>query len=248
MRLDRRSVLTRSFTTNHRQRSSVSSASKSSSFRPEAEDNPSSVTQLAAAMAALGLYGGATTPAEHAAEARRLGGEDAYRVRLANALLGAARPRRSWPRPFPSAPNRVQPPTNSSSSLPAPRTIRRRGSPSCAGLRWQTLRVSSPLLHRVAVHVDRHGVVSALADIHSQVHLRVRHFGLLPRGLLGPSGARCTSTLRAPWLARPYLATPARRRCSRTTPPGSSTTGGQGHAEHLGPMAPAYRLRPRGRR
>ncbi|MDQ6675360.1 MAG: hypothetical protein M3069_32285 [Chloroflexota bacterium] len=42
-------------------------------FNTEVKDKPSSVTQLAAAMAALGLYHGANTPAEHAAEARRLG-------------------------------------------------------------------------------------------------------------------------------------------------------------------------------
>jgi hypothetical protein len=50
---------------------------------------PATVTQRAAAMSALGLYGGANTPAEHTAEASRLGGQDTYRVRLANALLGA---------------------------------------------------------------------------------------------------------------------------------------------------------------
>src|SRR5919204_518218 len=40
-------------------------------------------------MAVLGLYSGANTPAEHAAEARRLGGDAVYRLRLVNALLGA---------------------------------------------------------------------------------------------------------------------------------------------------------------
>ena len=54
------------------------------------EDTPATVEQLAAAMAALGMYHGANTAVEHAAEAARLGGADAYRVRLANALLGAA--------------------------------------------------------------------------------------------------------------------------------------------------------------
>src|SRR4051794_19448079 len=39
-------------------------------------------------MAALGAYTGSNSPAEHAAEAARLGGPDAYRVRLVNALLG----------------------------------------------------------------------------------------------------------------------------------------------------------------
>jgi hypothetical protein len=49
---------------------------------------PATVEQIAAAMAALGLYDGENTPEEHAAEAARLGGEDAYRVRMVNALLG----------------------------------------------------------------------------------------------------------------------------------------------------------------
>jgi hypothetical protein len=56
----------------------------------DTKDKPSSVTQLAAAMAALGLYRSANTPAEHTAEAKRLGGDNAYHVQLANALLGAA--------------------------------------------------------------------------------------------------------------------------------------------------------------
>ncbi len=54
------------------------------------DDIPATVEQLAAAMTALGMYHGANTAVEHAAEAARLGGADAYRVRLANALLGAA--------------------------------------------------------------------------------------------------------------------------------------------------------------
>ncbi|MFE9254124.1 DUF6245 family protein [Streptomyces sp. NPDC006879] len=49
---------------------------------------PATVEQVAAAMAALGLYDGENTPSEHAEEAARLGGTDAYRVRMVNALLG----------------------------------------------------------------------------------------------------------------------------------------------------------------
>jgi hypothetical protein len=49
---------------------------------------PATVEQVAAAMAALGLYSGENTPAEHAEEAARLGGADAYWVRMVNALLG----------------------------------------------------------------------------------------------------------------------------------------------------------------
>jgi hypothetical protein len=46
------------------------------------------VEQIGAALAALGLYEGTNTASEHAAEAACLGGTDAYRVRLVNALLG----------------------------------------------------------------------------------------------------------------------------------------------------------------
>ncbi|WP_067470763.1 DUF6245 family protein [Nocardia amamiensis] len=51
-------------------------------------DQPVTVEQIAAAMAALGMYQGRNTSTEHAAEAARLGGADAYRVRMVNALLG----------------------------------------------------------------------------------------------------------------------------------------------------------------
>jgi hypothetical protein len=54
------------------------------------EEKPSTVRQLAAAMAALGQYTGENTDAEHKAEAARLGGMKAYQMRLANALLGIA--------------------------------------------------------------------------------------------------------------------------------------------------------------
>ena len=56
--------------------------------RRDGEECPATVGQLAAAMAALGAYHGHNTDTEHAAEAKRLGGVDAYRLRMANALLG----------------------------------------------------------------------------------------------------------------------------------------------------------------
>lgn len=50
---------------------------------------PANILQLAAAMAALGAYSGGNTEAEHTKEAKRLGGgEEYYRMRLVNALLG----------------------------------------------------------------------------------------------------------------------------------------------------------------
>lgn len=58
-------------------------------IREEKDEHPATVEQLAAAMAALGMYHGSNTEAEHAKEAARLGGEEAYRMRMANALLGA---------------------------------------------------------------------------------------------------------------------------------------------------------------
>jgi hypothetical protein len=53
--------------------------------RPAGQQHP-----LAAALAALNSYNGTGTDVEHAAEAARLGGDNAYRMRLANALLGVA--------------------------------------------------------------------------------------------------------------------------------------------------------------
>jgi len=59
---------------------------KTKQDRPE--DPPSTIAQLAAAMAALGKYTGANSDAEHAAEVARLGSASYYRLLLANALLG----------------------------------------------------------------------------------------------------------------------------------------------------------------
>lgn len=52
------------------------------------DEDPFSVQQLAAAMTALGMYHGENSDLEHAKEAKRLGGKDAYQARLTNALLG----------------------------------------------------------------------------------------------------------------------------------------------------------------
>jgi hypothetical protein len=62
--------------------------------RPEVKDTPSSVTQIAAAMAALGLYGGANTPAEHAAEARRLAATPRIGCAWSTPCWALLRPRR----------------------------------------------------------------------------------------------------------------------------------------------------------
>lgn len=56
--------------------------------QPPADDAPSTISQLVAAMQALGQYEGENSEAEHAAEIKRLGSVDAYRALLANALLG----------------------------------------------------------------------------------------------------------------------------------------------------------------
>ena len=53
------------------------------------KETPSTITQLAAAMKALGAYAGENTEAEHEKEAKRLGSsKEYYRMRMANALLG----------------------------------------------------------------------------------------------------------------------------------------------------------------
>ncbi len=52
-------------------------------------EEPATVEQLAGAMNVLGFYTGPNASDEHEDEARRVGGVDAYRMRLVNALLGA---------------------------------------------------------------------------------------------------------------------------------------------------------------
>lgn len=51
-------------------------------------EKPATVTQIVDAMMALGRYTGKNDDAEHVAEAKRFGGEDIYRHRLINGLLG----------------------------------------------------------------------------------------------------------------------------------------------------------------
>jgi Family of unknown function (DUF6245) len=103
---------------------------------------PATVTQRAAAMSALGLYGGANTPAEHTAEALRLGGQDTYRVRLANALLGAVQAEAVLADAITIGPEaraaacEQQLITDGAADDPTKRI---------GFLRWQTLRVSGPL-------------------------------------------------------------------------------------------------------
>ena len=118
--------------------------------RPQAKDTPSSVTQIAAVMAALGLYGGANTPAEHAAEARRLGGDAAYRLRLVNALLGAAQAEALVAESLPVSPDdrlAAYEQQLATAGVVASPTKRIRF------LRWQTLRVAGPL-REMAQHVE----------------------------------------------------------------------------------------------
>ena len=60
---------------------------------------PATIQQLVDAMVALGLWEGQNTAAEHRKEAARLGGRDAYRLSLCNALLGAVQAQagsRTW--------------------------------------------------------------------------------------------------------------------------------------------------------
>lgn len=55
----------------------------------KSDDTPVTVEQIGAALAALGVYEGDNTPAEHAERAAQSGSPDIYRLRLLNTLLGA---------------------------------------------------------------------------------------------------------------------------------------------------------------
>ena len=88
------------------------------------EHTPASVKQVAAAMAALGAYTGDNTPAEHAAEAARLGGADAYRVRLVNALLGVVPAQAVLADAFPWTSRPETPPARNICARPEPAPMR----------------------------------------------------------------------------------------------------------------------------
>ncbi|MDP9869449.1 MULTISPECIES: hypothetical protein [Streptosporangium] len=53
---------------------------------PPPRGAPASAAQLAAALAALGMYDGTGTDTGHAAEAARLGGDAPYRMHLADVI------------------------------------------------------------------------------------------------------------------------------------------------------------------
>jgi Family of unknown function (DUF6245) len=106
------------------------------------KDTPSTVAQLASAMAALGMYAGENSDAEHRTEAKRLGGAAYYRMLLVNALLGMVETDAML--------------ADSESASPEQVTSAHRQARLSAGveedirkllgfLRWQTLRVEGPL-------------------------------------------------------------------------------------------------------
>src|SRR5215471_16701815 len=110
--------------------------------RTSKKETPSTATQLASAMQALGMYTGANTEAEHAAEAERVGSAAYYRMLLVNALLGGVETEAIF--------------AESSGVSPAQMHAAHRQALDAAGatddavhflgfLRWRTLRVAGPL-------------------------------------------------------------------------------------------------------
>ena len=91
-----------------------------------------------------------------------------------------------------------------------------------------------------SVAIDAHGIVGRLADVHPEEDAW-RHPSLPTPG----SNRRCPPRIHVTraTTARPYPATVAHRACSGATPPGPSTAGGMGHAEHTGPVEPSVPAR-----
>jgi len=114
------------------------------------EDKPSTVKQLAAAMTALGKYTGENSDAEHAAEAKRLGGTEAYRMLLANALLGIAETDAMFADSAGVSAEQMQ--------VAHQQALKSAGAEEDPGkllqfLRWRTLRVEGPL-REIAQNTD----------------------------------------------------------------------------------------------
>ncbi|MFC4913765.1 DUF6245 family protein [Actinomadura gamaensis] len=105
--------------------------------------------QFTAALAALDCFGGTGTAAEHEAEAARLGGADAYRKRLANALLGAVQLHAMLAEPLAAgdadATAAAHAEQLSTCGMLDPDTGEVDPGKWAEFLRWQTLRVSGPL-------------------------------------------------------------------------------------------------------
>ncbi len=117
-------------------------------------------------MAALEIYRGANTPAQHAAEAKRLGGDNAYHVQLVNALLGAVQTEAVLADSLPISPDarraayEQQLKTAGAADNPARRID---------FLRWQTLRVAGSL-REIAQNVEAGPI--PLAAAHAAEGLR----------------------------------------------------------------------------
>ncbi|MFI6803191.1 DUF6245 family protein [Streptosporangium canum] len=109
---------------------------------PDSSDEPASAVQLGAAMAALGLYDGTNTAAEHAAEAARLGGDGPYRMRLANALLGAVQVEAMLVESAAAGPDDLE---AAHRQQLATAGVADDVEKLAAFLRWQALRVAGPL-------------------------------------------------------------------------------------------------------
>ena len=111
-------------------------------IKDQREDNPSTVKQLVAAMIALGKYTGENSDAEHTAEAKRVGGMDAYRMLLANALLGMVETDAMFADGSGASNELMQ-----AAHQQALKSAGAEGDPGklLPFLRWRTLRVASPL-------------------------------------------------------------------------------------------------------
>jgi hypothetical protein len=106
------------------------------------KDTPSTVTQLASAMAALGMYAGENSETEHRAEAKRLGSAAYYRLLLVNALLGMVETEAMLADSESASPEQV---ASAHRQARVSAGIEEDSSKLLGFLRWQTLRVEGPL-------------------------------------------------------------------------------------------------------
>lgn len=111
-------------------------------FKNRKKDTPSTVTQLASAMAALGMYAGENSEAEHKAAAKRLGNADYYRMLLVNALLGMVETEAMLADSSGVSPEHMQ---SAHRQARVSAGAEENGRKLLGFLRWQTLRVGGPL-------------------------------------------------------------------------------------------------------
>lgn len=127
-------------------------------YKKRVKTTPATISEIIAAMKALGVYNGKDTREEQEKEAKRLGGEEYYRLRLINALLGIVEAEALLSEASIRSPEEMlsahQQALESSGAMDSKQKL-------LGFLRWRTLRIEGPL--RMIAQDEETGPISLSA-------------------------------------------------------------------------------------